>query len=99
MENEKQIHEQFASLPLSEKISILFRMELATISDAINYFAKEPMKVAEKVGDVITDFGNRVEAEFRKATKTADEPAKDSKKKSGKDHDEPAEGGNDTDPI
>ena len=84
MENEKQVYEQFASLPLSEKVSSLFRMEIATISEAFDYLVKEPMKVAEKLGDVITEFGKKVETEFKKASKGENEPSDSSKKKSGK---------------
>lgn len=84
MENEKQIREQFASLPLNEKISSLFKMEIATISEAVNYVVSEPMKVAEKLGDLISEFGTRVETEFKKASKVSDEPPEQEKRRPGK---------------
>ena len=99
MENQNQMHEQFASLPLGEKFSMLFKMELATIGEAVDCLAKEPMKFAEKLGDVITEFGNRVESEFRKATKAPDEQQPNAKKKSGKKNADTTESGDDGETV
>ncbi len=64
IDDQKQVQEKFESLPLNEKISTLFKMEVSTLSEAINYVVKEPMKVAEKFGDLITDLGAKIEHEF-----------------------------------
>ncbi len=69
-EDQDQIQEKFKSLPLTEKLSSLFRMEMVTISEAVNYVINDPMKVAEELGNMITDFGTKVEKEFRSATST-----------------------------
>ncbi len=65
------IHSKFDSLPLDEKIASLFKMEMATISEAINYVVNDPMKVVEKIGDTISEFGAKVEKEVRNAGSTA----------------------------
>ncbi len=77
MNDQKNVQEKFESLPLNEKLSSLFKMELVTISEAVNYVVKDPMRVAEKIGDIITDFGIRVEKEFSgAAAKGSGEPPK-----------------------
>lgn len=65
MDDQKKIQENFESLPLNEKLSSLFKMEVVTITEAVNYLVKDPMKVAERLGDFITDLGSKVEKEFR----------------------------------
>lgn len=65
------IHSKFDSLPLDEKIASLFKMEMATISEAINYVVNDPMKVVEKIGDTISEFGAKVERDFRSVRSTA----------------------------
>ena len=93
MDSEKQIHEQFEALPLSDKVSSLFKMELATISEAITYVVREPMKVAEKLGDFVTEFGKRVETEFKRASQGEGQPPPKEKKRAGK---KSGESGNDS---
>lgn len=72
-EPKNRFQEDFEALPLGEKISTLFRMEIATISEAVNFVVKDPMKAAEKFGEVITEFGKKVEHEIRCATKKSDD--------------------------
>ncbi len=69
-DDQKRIQENFESLPLNEKLSSLFKMEVVTITEAVNYVIRDPMKVAERFGDFITDLGSKVEKEFRDATAT-----------------------------
>ena len=62
------IQSKFESLPLEEKVSNLFKMELATITEAISYVVNDPMNVIGKLGDAVKEFGSRIESEFRSAT-------------------------------
>lgn len=66
--NDDDIQSKFGSLPLEEKVSNLFKMEVATITEAFNYVVKDPMNVLGKIGDAIREFGTRIESEFRRAT-------------------------------
>lgn len=66
---------EFEALPLEEKISKLFKMEAVTLGETISYVIDSPMEVFRKVGDVMADFGRKVEEEAKKATRPA-EPAK-----------------------
>jgi hypothetical protein len=63
-----RVKEEFAALPLDSKFAALFEMEVAAISEGISYVVNSPMDVVNKVGDVITEFGAKVEQEFKKAT-------------------------------
>jgi hypothetical protein len=67
------LQNEFESLPLDEKIANLLKMEAVTLSETFAYAVKSPLEVVEKVGDVITDIGLRIEAEAKKAWKAADE--------------------------
>ena len=84
MEDQKRIEKEFGSLPLDEKLSTLFRMEVSTLSEAFRFVMNDPMKLANKVGDFIVEFGHRVENEFRKASEnrsTAEPPTPKKKTK------------------
>lgn len=59
---------EFEALPLEEKFARLFKMEAATLSEAFTYAVNSSSKVAEKVGDAITDLGARFEQEVKRAT-------------------------------
>ena len=74
MENEKtdapkdRFQQEFEALPLEEKIKKLLRLEAVTLGEAFNYGVNESMKAADRLGDVLSDFGKKVETEFKKAT-------------------------------
>jgi hypothetical protein len=61
------IQSKFESLPLEQKLSNLFKMEMVTITEAINYVTENPMNFIEKIGNVAKDFGSRIEKEVREA--------------------------------
>jgi hypothetical protein len=61
------IEENFSSLPLEEKFKTLFKMEMAAVTEAVDYVVKDPMWIVEKIGKFIFDLGTRVEKEVRSA--------------------------------
>src|SRR2546423_13520068 len=69
-----RIKEEFAALPLDKKLSSLFEMEVVALNESISYVVNNSGEIFNKVGDVINDFGTRVECEFKKATHKADAP-------------------------
>ena len=75
-----KFHAEFEALPLEEKISKLFKMEAVTLGETISYVIDSPMEVFRKVGDVMADFGRKIEEEAKKATRPSEpqaaEPAK-----------------------
>lgn len=63
-----KFEDEFNSLPLDEKFSKLFQMEMTTLNEAARYVADSSMKFIEKFGDALSDIGSKVEAEAKKAT-------------------------------
>ena len=73
-----KFQEDFEALPLEKKIASLLRMEVVTLGETVSYVVNSPMKVVEKVGDVIAEFGMKLEREAKKASRpkeAASEPA------------------------
>lgn len=64
-----KFQQEFDELPLDQKIANLVRMEAVTLSETVSYVINSPMKVVEKVGDFMSEFGMRLEAEAKKATR------------------------------
>lgn len=62
---------EFNALPLDKKFANLLQMEVATLTETFNYVANSSMKVIEKVGDAITDFGTKIETEAKKGASSA----------------------------
>ena len=63
---------EFEALPLEKKIASLFRMEAVTIGETFAYVVNSPLKVVEKVGDIIAEFGIKLENEAKKAKRPAE---------------------------
>ena len=66
-----RFQEEFNALPLDKKFANLLQMEVATLTETFNYVATSSMKVIEKVGDAINDFGTKIENEAKKAASSA----------------------------
>lgn len=64
--------EEFESLPLEQKIANLVRMEAVALGETISYVFNSPFSVLEKVGDVMAEFGMKLEREAKKATRPAE---------------------------
>lgn len=71
---------EFETLPLEEKFARLFKMEAVTLSETLAYVVNSPMKVVEKVGDIIVDIGKKIEEEARKAASGGAAPDVEPKK-------------------
>jgi len=65
-----KFQEEFKELPLEEKIKTLLKMEAVTLQETFSYGLNESMKAAERLGDVLTEFGKKIEAEFKNVTST-----------------------------
>ena len=68
-----RFHDEFKGLPLEEKIKILLRMEAVTLQETFNYGLGEAIKAGERLGEVLSEFGKKVEAEIKKATSKCDD--------------------------
>ena len=63
-----KFQEEFKELSLEEKIKTLLKMEAVTLQETFSYGLSGSMKAIDRLGDVITEFSSKVEAEFKKAT-------------------------------
>lgn len=68
------IKDQFDALPLDQKFSQLLHMEISALNDAVKYVANTSMKAFEKFGDALSDLGQKVESEAKKAVEVNEEP-------------------------
>lgn len=54
---EDRIVDEFAELPLDEKIAKLVKMEAVALSETISFVLDSPFKVFEKIGDLMAEVG------------------------------------------
>jgi hypothetical protein len=76
-ETRRKLEQEFNALPLEQKFSTLFRMEASTLEEAFTYVVNSTMKAAEKAGETMKDLGAqfevKVDKEWSKAKKAADD--------------------------
>lgn len=58
---------QFAELPLDQKIAELMKLEAMALGDTFSFILNSPFKVFEKVGDIMADFGMKLEDKAKQA--------------------------------
>ncbi|MBV9217447.1 MAG: hypothetical protein JO053_14865 [Acidobacteria bacterium] len=75
-----RIQAEFEALPLEEKFASLLNMEVATLSESFNYVVESSSKAFDKMGEVFSDLGSKVETEFKKAQAQASETGGDQPK-------------------
>lgn len=68
----EQFRKEFTELPLEQKISELVRLEAIALGETFSFILNSPLKVFEKVGDVMAEFGKKLENEDKKATRPAE---------------------------
>ena len=79
-----KFEEEFAALPLEEKIAALFRMESKTLGETLTYIANSSAKAVEKAGEFINEMSSKIEFEVKCATDNAAEGKNESKASSAK---------------
>lgn len=65
----EKYRKEFAELPLEKKISELMKLEAIALGDTVSFIVNSPYKVFEKIGDVMADFGIKLETRAREARK------------------------------
>lgn len=78
---------RFAELPLEKKLSQLVELEMMALGDTVSFVLNSPYAVANKIMDVMSEFGLKKEAAEKNATRpaehTSETAATDKKKSSG----------------
>lgn len=82
-EKKHKFEEDFAALPLEEKIAALLRLEAKTLGETLTYIANSSSKAFEKAGEFINEVSQKIEFEVKCATGSA-EPKKEAKASSAK---------------
>lgn len=63
----EKYHKEFAELPLEQKFTELMKLEAMALGDTLSFIVNSPYKVFEKIGDVMADFGMKLENKARDA--------------------------------
>lgn len=91
----EEYRKEFAEMPLEKKIANLVQLETIALGETVSFIINSPFKVAEKVMDVMAEFGFKKEEQEKsaarpsehkkkKTTKTTTGAAKSARKKSPK---------------
>ena len=67
-EKQEQYRKEFEDLPLEKKIASLMELEGIALSETFSFVLNSPYKIAEKVMDVMAEFGLKFEKEAKEAT-------------------------------
>ena len=81
-EKSEQFKKEFADMPLEKKIASLVQLEAIALGETFSFIVNSPYKIAEKVMDVMAEFGFKKEEEQRNAARP-DEHKKGSSSKKG----------------
>jgi ferredoxin len=65
--NSEEYRKEFTEMPLEKKIADLMRLEAITLGETFSFIVNSPFKIFEKVGDVMAEFGLKLEKEAKKA--------------------------------
>jgi ferredoxin len=65
----EQYRKEFAELPLEKKISNLVQLETIALSETVSFILNSPFKIADKVMDVMAEFGLKKEEQQKEASR------------------------------
>ena len=77
---------QFTEMPLEQKITELVKLEAIALGETFSFILNSPFTVFEKVGDVMAEFGMKLENKDRKSKRPPEHAAagdENAKKESG----------------
>jgi hypothetical protein len=80
----EQYRKEFAEMPLEKKIANLVQLETIALGETVSFIINSPFKVADKVMDVMAEFGFKKEEKQKEAARPAEH--KDHKQASASDH-------------
>lgn len=83
-EKTEAFRKEFEELPLEKKIAALMKLEAIALSETFSFILNSPYKIADKVMDVMAEFGLKLDEEAKNAKtpeehKTKEEPAAEDK--------------------
>jgi ferredoxin len=82
----EEYRKEFAEMPLEKKIASLVQLETIALGETVSFIINSPFKIADKVLDVMAEFGFKKEEKEREAARPAEHKTngsdKDTKSKS-----------------
>jgi ferredoxin len=67
-----EYRKEFTELPLEKKIADLMKLEAIALGETFSFILNSPFKIFEKVGDVMAEFGMKLEKEAKQAQRPAE---------------------------
>jgi ferredoxin, 2Fe-2S len=83
-DHNEQYRKEFAEMPLEKKIANLVQLETIALSETVSFIINSPFKIADKVMDVMAEFGFKKEEQEKKAARPAEHQAKSNGRSSDK---------------
>ena len=80
---EDKIVDEFAELPLEEKLAKLVKMEAVALSETISFVLDSPFKVFEKIGDMMAEVGMKKDTAPKSGAAEGEKPAESSETANG----------------
>lgn len=71
----KDFHKKFSELPLEKKVANLLEFEAVTLAETFSFVLNSPYKIAEKVMDVMAEFGLKLDKEEKDAKRPVEHKA------------------------
>ena len=68
----EQYRKQFAEMPLEKKIANLVQLETIALGETVSFIINSPFKIADKVMDVMAEFGFKKEEQQKEAARPAE---------------------------
>ena len=68
----EEYRKEFEEMPLEKKIASLVRLETIALSETVSFIFNSPFKIADKVLDVMAEFGFKKEEQERAAARPAE---------------------------
>jgi ferredoxin len=72
----EQYRKEFAELPLEKKIANLVQLETIALGETVSFIINSPFKIADKVIDVMAEFGFKKEVQEKEAARPAEHQTK-----------------------
>jgi ferredoxin len=79
----EQYRKEFAELPLEKKIANLVQLETIALGETVSFIINSPFKIADKLMDVMAEFGFKKEEQQKEAARPAEHKAKEAKTAGG----------------
>ena len=77
-ESAADFKKEFAEMPLEKKIANLVQLEAIALGDTFSFIANSPYLIFEKIGDIMAEFGKKLEKESKAATRPKEHVEKES---------------------